>query len=197
MTFFWLTRDSLCPLWPSCLIWYPWSLSFCLAFVAVPPCGSPSTFFIALSASFRAAPSPFSMGLSQSHYRLLFSHCTLFSSCFLLLFPGWMFSPPCPVCFCSILWVELTVCCIQDDSLSPEAKKITGNSLIWTCHSSCSAHHCWQLHHSPSALKLRVSFDIPLHVPTHLDNHGRLAARPTGIRGIFLVRSQKFRQSSK
>lgn len=26
MTSFWLTRESLCPLWPSCLIWYPWSL---------------------------------------------------------------------------------------------------------------------------------------------------------------------------
>lgn len=66
-------------------------------------------------------------------------------------------------------------------------RKITGKSLIWSCHSSSSAYCCWQLRHSPSAFKLRISFVILLHVPMCLDNHGRLAARPVGIREIFPV----------
>lgn len=76
-------------------------------------------------------------------------------------------------------------------------KNITGKSSIWTCHSFSSAHCCWHLHHSPSTLKLRISFVILLHIPMCLDNHGRLAGRPVGIRKIFYIQPQMFRQSSK
>lgn len=76
-------------------------------------------------------------------------------------------------------------------------KKITGKSLIWTCHSSFSAHCCWQFHHFPSALKLRISFVILLHISMCLNNHGRLAAGPVGIREMFPIQPQKFRQSSE
>lgn len=197
MTSFWLTRESvssltflsnLIPL-ITLLAWLLWQ--YPLVVLHLPS-------LLLFQHLFRAVAFPLSMGLSQSNYRFLFSHCTFFfPSCFLLLCPDWIFSSTCPLCFCPFLWVELTVWCIQDDSLSPKAKRITGNPLVWTCHSSSFAHRCWQLHHFHSAFKLRVSFDISLHISMHLNNHGRLATRPVGIRGVFLVWTQKFMQSSK
>lgn len=136
------------------------------------------------------------MGLSQSHYQL-FSRCIPFSLVFCCNSQAEhsnvsVLSVSVP--FYQLNWqfnvFRMIPCQLKQ-------KKITGKSSLWTCHSSSSAHCCWQLHHSPSALKLRIGFVILLHVPMCLDNHGKLAARPVGIREIFPVQPQMFRQSSK
>lgn len=160
MTSFWLTRESLCPLWPSCLIWYPWSLSSCLAFVAVPPCGSLFTLFIAFSASFRH-PFLLSPWDSQNHHQLLFFHGTFYSLVFYYYSQAEHFHLP--VLSISISSGELNwqFGIFKVISCHLKLRKITGNSLIRTCHSSSSAHCCWQLYHSPSGLKLGVSLTFP------------------------------------
>lgn len=185
MTSFWLTRESLCPLWPSCLIRYPWSF-FLLGFCGSTPLWLSIYLFLLL---FQYLLEQLLLPSPWDFFKATTDSCFLIVQFFWLVFCYYSQAEyfRLPVLFVSILWVELTVWCIQDDSLSPEGRMITGNSLIWTCHCSSSFHCCWQLHNSPSSLKLRVSFDIPLHVPVFLDNHGRLAARPEGVRGFFLV----------
>lgn len=151
--------------------------------MVVPPCGSLFTFFIALSASSKELlPSRLCLKATTD---ILFSVYNFFFSCFLLLFPGWTFSPPCPDHFYSILWAELTVWCIQDESLSPEAQK----DHRWFFHLNLPLFLLCPLLLTSSPFPFRSQtqdqFDIPLHVSVHWDNHGRLAAKPLGIRKIW------------
>lgn len=91
-----------------------------------------------------------------------FSQCTIFFSLvFCYYSQAEHFHLPAltiSILFCELNW-QFDV--FRTNSCHLKLKKITGNSFIWTCHSSSSAHCCWHLHHSLSDLKLRISLTFP------------------------------------
>lgn len=159
MTSFWLTRGSLCPLWPSCLIWYPWSL-FLLGFCGSTPLWLTVYLLHCSFSIFKGAPT--FTALSQSHHRHPFlSVQFFFSLVFCYYSQAEHFHLPAltiSILFCELNW-QFDV--FRTNPCHLKLKKITGNSFIWTCHSSSSAHCCWHLHHSLSDLKLRISLTFP------------------------------------